>query len=205
MLKCWLSSSGRSISGPTETAARLQSLGISPVCSCSFQCVLSWALNSRQYMVTFRNIFFKNCFQKQDAFHNDSQAQGGPSLSHQKWQVEVQPLRKIACDSFLSQLARGRKRGKQLVNLKCVWNGLSNLFGFIKSHYKHYNIITSQASVPGHQQSTLSVEPISLHGAKGRHLLFIKQNGSQGQFFNQLGWALMIKIGLRIVISDMLE
>lgn len=44
----------------------------------------------------------------------------------------------------------GRRGRKQLVNLKCVWNGLSNLFGFIKSHYKHYNIITSEASVPGH-------------------------------------------------------
>ena len=78
MLKCWLSSSGRSISGPAETAARLQSLGISPVCSCSFQCVLSWALNSRQYMVTFRNIFLRIAFRSRMLFTTTAKHREGP-------------------------------------------------------------------------------------------------------------------------------
>lgn len=78
MLKCWLSSSGRSISGPTETAARLQSLGISPVCSCSFQPVLSWELKSHQYMVTFRNIFLRIAFRSRMLFTTTAQHREGP-------------------------------------------------------------------------------------------------------------------------------
>lgn len=88
MLKCWLSSSGRSISGPMETAVRGPHNGmLARFVPALLRVCLVWGrvrINKWWHLETFF-FFFEICWQKQYAFQNDSPAQWGPSLSHQKW------------------------------------------------------------------------------------------------------------------------